>query len=223
MARDATADKASPAEHRDAAYVSIHLAILRDALDRPVERRPHGLGRLCRGATFVDMMRDHIDQNLRCGADRLPLLLSLIDERLGFSIQALRLFDHRLRPIEKIDQRLGRWQRFLNLPELCITETGNVTNEVNEPVVQHVRPCWWRHTNSRNSRMAPGRAPRMKKATTLGVRSRAGAAGDCCAAGFQFGVCRLRVKSDKAQIEQMLSALPPKADIASRRATAGHH
>jgi hypothetical protein len=26
------------------------------------------------------MMRDHIDQNLRCGADRLPLLLSLVDQ-----------------------------------------------------------------------------------------------------------------------------------------------
>ena len=87
------------------------------------------------------MMRDHVDQNLRCGADRLPLLLSFIDERLGFSVQALRLFDNRLRPIEKIDQRLGRWQRLLDLPELCITEAGNVTNEVNEPVVQHVRPC----------------------------------------------------------------------------------
>src|SRR5262249_2015708 len=33
MARDATADKASPAEHRYAAYVSIHPVILRDALD----------------------------------------------------------------------------------------------------------------------------------------------------------------------------------------------
>ena len=77
------------------------------------------------------MMRDHIDQDLRCGADRLPLLLCLIDERLSFSVQALRLFDNRLGPIEKINQRLGRWQRFLNLPELCITETGNMTNEVN--------------------------------------------------------------------------------------------
>ena len=47
------------------------------------------------------------------------------------------LFDNRLRPIEKIDQRLGRWQRSLDLPELCITEAGNVTNEVNEPVLQH--------------------------------------------------------------------------------------
>src|SRR5262249_2650865 len=33
MARDATADKANPAEHRYAAYVSIHPVILRDALD----------------------------------------------------------------------------------------------------------------------------------------------------------------------------------------------
>src|SRR4051794_11302361 len=61
------------------------------------------------GRLRVDMMRDHIDQNLRCGPDRLPLLLSLIDERLSFSVQALRLFDNRLGPIEKIDQRLGRW------------------------------------------------------------------------------------------------------------------
>jgi hypothetical protein len=68
---------------------------------------------------------------LRGGADRLPLFLGLIDERFSFSVQALRLFDHRLGPIEKINQRLGRWQRFLNLPELCIAETRNVTNEVN--------------------------------------------------------------------------------------------
>src|SRR5215813_10618299 len=137
MARDATANKAGPAEHRYAAYFSIHPVILREALDRPVKRRPHCLSRLCRRTTLIDMMRDHIDQNLRCGADRLPLLLSLIDERLGFSIQALRLFDHRLRPIEKIDQRLGRRQRCLDLPELCIAETGNVTNQINEPMLQH--------------------------------------------------------------------------------------
>jgi hypothetical protein len=77
------------------------------------------------------MMRDHIDQNFRCRADRLPLLLSFVDERLSFSIQALRLFDNRLGPIEEINQRLSRWQRFLNLSELCITETGKMTNEVN--------------------------------------------------------------------------------------------
>jgi hypothetical protein len=94
--------------------------------------RPQG-----RGTTLVDMMRDHIDQNLRCGADRLPLLLSLIDERLSFSVQALRLFDNRLGPFEKINQRLRRWQRFLNLSELYISETGKVTNEVNYPVFQH--------------------------------------------------------------------------------------
>src|SRR5262249_21663411 len=82
-------------------------------------------------------MRDHIDQNLRCRADRLPLLLGFVDQRLGFSVQALRVFDNRVCPSEKIDQRLGRWQRSLNLPELCIAETGNVTNEVNEPVLQH--------------------------------------------------------------------------------------
>jgi hypothetical protein len=33
MARDATANKASPAEHRYAAYFSIHPVILREALD----------------------------------------------------------------------------------------------------------------------------------------------------------------------------------------------
>ena len=92
--------------------------------------RPQG-----RGTTLVDMIRDHIDQNLRCGADRLPLLLSLIDERLSFSVQALRLFDNRLGPIEKINQRLR--QRFLNLSGLHISETGKVTNEVNYPVFQH--------------------------------------------------------------------------------------
>jgi hypothetical protein len=36
----------------------------------------------------------------------LPLLLSLIDERLSFSVQGLRLFDNRLGPIEKINQPL---------------------------------------------------------------------------------------------------------------------
>jgi hypothetical protein len=46
----------------------------------------------------VDMMRDHIDQNLRCGADCLPRLLSLIDQRLSFSVQVLRLFNNRLCP-----------------------------------------------------------------------------------------------------------------------------
>src|SRR5262245_55462014 len=137
MARDATANKASPTEHRYAAYFSIHRLILREAPDWPVKCRSHCLSRLCRRTTFVDMMRDHIDQNLRCRADRLPLLLSLIDQRLSFSVQALRLFDNRLCPIKKVNQRLGRWQRFLNFPELCITEPRNVTNEVNEPVLQH--------------------------------------------------------------------------------------
>jgi len=50
----------------------------------------------------------------------------------------LRLFDDRLCLNEKIDQRLARRQRFLNLPKLCIAETGNVTNEVDEPVLQLV-------------------------------------------------------------------------------------
>src|SRR5262249_38993728 len=83
------------------------------------------------------MMRNHIDQNLRCGADRVPLLLRLIDQRLGFTIQALRLFDDRSCSVEKIDHRLGRRQGFLNLFKLCLTKTGNVTDELNEPVLQH--------------------------------------------------------------------------------------
>jgi hypothetical protein len=33
----------------------------------------------------------------------------LLDQRFGFSVQVLRLFDDRLRFIEKIDQRLCRW------------------------------------------------------------------------------------------------------------------
>src|SRR6476620_3861083 len=37
----------------------------------------------------------------------------------------------------------ARQDRFLNLPKLCIAETGNVTNQVHEPVLQHSRPCWW--------------------------------------------------------------------------------
>ena len=89
------------------------------------------------------MMPDNIDQNLRRGADSLPLFHCFIDQRLSFRVQLLRLFDDRLCPIEKIDQRLARRQRFLNLPKLCIAETGNVTNEVNEPVLQHSLPCCW--------------------------------------------------------------------------------
>src|SRR5215831_547089 len=65
-------------------------------------------------------MRNHFDQDLRCRADGLPLLLRLIDQRFGFRIQALRLFDDRLCSIEKIEQRLGRRQGFLNLFELGI-------------------------------------------------------------------------------------------------------
>src|SRR5258708_4864945 len=89
------------------------------------------------------MMPDNIDQNLRGGADSLPLVLCFIDQRFSFCVQLLHLFDDRLCPNEKIDQRLARRQRFLNLPKLCIAETGNVTNEVNEPVLQHSLPCCW--------------------------------------------------------------------------------
>src|SRR6516164_1700893 len=83
------------------------------------------------------MMRNHIDQNLRCGADRLPLLLRLIDQRFGFSVKVLGLFDDRSCSIEKIEQRLARWQGLLNLFKLCLAETGNVADELNDPVFHH--------------------------------------------------------------------------------------
>src|SRR5215471_14531627 len=38
-------------------------------------------------------------------------------------------------------------------------------------------------------------------------------AGDCCAAGSPSSLCRRWVKSGKAQNEQMLSGLPPIADM----------
>jgi hypothetical protein len=83
------------------------------------------------------MVRDHINQNLRCGADSLPLFHGLIDQWLGFDVQAVCLFDDRLCLIEKIDQRPGPWQRFLNLLKLCFAETGRVPDEFNKPVFQH--------------------------------------------------------------------------------------
>ena len=43
------------------------------------------------------MMPDNIDQNLRRGADNLPLFPCLIDQRLSLRVQLLRLFDDRLR------------------------------------------------------------------------------------------------------------------------------
>jgi len=46
-------------------------------------------------------------------------------------------FNDRPCSIEKIDQRLGRWQGFLNLFKLCVAKAGNVTDELNEPVFQH--------------------------------------------------------------------------------------
>jgi hypothetical protein len=39
--------------------------------------------------------------------------------------------------MEKIDQRLGRRQRFLNLSELCVVKAGGVADELNKPVFQH--------------------------------------------------------------------------------------
>jgi hypothetical protein len=94
------------------------------------------------------MMRNHIDQNLRRRADRLPLLLRFIDQRFGFSVQILCLFDDRLCSIEKIDQRLGCWQGFLNLFKLCIAKAGNVADELNEPVFQHFPTSLKQWTNS---------------------------------------------------------------------------
>ena len=75
------------------------------------------------------MMRNQIDQNLRCRTDRLPLFLRLIDQRFGFSVEVLRLFDDRSCFTEKVDQRLGRWQGFLNLFKLWVAEAGNVADE----------------------------------------------------------------------------------------------
>jgi hypothetical protein len=66
--------------------------------------------------------RNHINQNLRCWADSLPLLHRLMDPWFGFNVQAVCLFDDWFCLIEKIDQRPGPWQRFLNLPRLCFAE-----------------------------------------------------------------------------------------------------
>jgi len=41
---------------------------------------------LCRRAAFIDMVRDHINQNLRSGTDSLPLFHGLIDQWLGFNV-----------------------------------------------------------------------------------------------------------------------------------------
>src|SRR5271163_3781603 len=83
------------------------------------------------------MVRDHVNQDLSCGADSLPLFHGLIDQWLGFDVQAVRLFDDWLCLIEKIDQRFGPRQCFLNLPKLCFAETGRVPDEFNKPVFQH--------------------------------------------------------------------------------------
>src|SRR5580692_8469908 len=130
MAHDATADKTSSPKHGYAVHSLIDPRILGDALDRAVERRADRLGGLCRRTAFVDMMSDNIDQNLRRGADSLQLFHCFIDQRFSFYVQLVRLFDDRLCPDEKFDQRLARRQRFLNLPELCVAETGNVTDEI---------------------------------------------------------------------------------------------
>ena len=74
-----------------------------NALDGPVKRRAQCLSGLCRRTASADMVRDQIYQDLRCGADSLPLFHGLIDQWLGFDVQALRLFDNWLCLIEKID------------------------------------------------------------------------------------------------------------------------
>ena len=83
------------------------------------------------------MVRDHINQDLRCGTDSLPLFHGLIDQWLGFNVQAVRLFDDRLPSREDRSERPGPWQCFLNLPKLCFAETGGVPDEFNKPVFQH--------------------------------------------------------------------------------------
>ena len=52
-------------------------------------------------------------------------------------MECLRLFEERLCLNEKIDQRPGRRQGLLNLFQLRIAETGNVTNDFIEQVFQH--------------------------------------------------------------------------------------
>src|SRR5262249_23870298 len=132
-----TANKPSAAKQGYAAHSQIRRIILCDAVDRSIKCGTHGFNGLCWRATSIDMMRNHVDQNLRRGSDRLPLRLSLIDQWCCFSVQALRLFDERSGPLEKIDQRLGRRQRFLDLPQLRVVEAGGVADDLNEPVLPH--------------------------------------------------------------------------------------
>src|SRR5262249_4904302 len=78
----------------------------------------------------------------------------------------------RLCPIEKINQRLGRWQRCLNLSELCIAETGNVTNEVNEPVLQHASTLWVATNSRRLTRPGERQRRRLHAGIVAGEGSR---------------------------------------------------
>ena len=105
LLHDAIAKKASPPKHCYAAHRPIYPMIWRNALDGPIKRRAHCLSGLCRRTAFVDMVRNHINQDLRRGADSLPLFHGLIDQWLGFNVQAVRLFDDRLCLLQKIDQR----------------------------------------------------------------------------------------------------------------------
>jgi len=58
-----------------------------------------------------------------------------IEHRRGFCVQRLRLVDDRCALMKKIDQRLARRQRFRKLPNCGIAQSGSVTNELNEPVL----------------------------------------------------------------------------------------
>src|SRR4029077_1725620 len=69
LAHDATTKKTSPAKHGYTAHFQVRRAIRRDALDGPVKRCTHRFNGLCRRIAFADVMRDHIDQNLRGRAD----------------------------------------------------------------------------------------------------------------------------------------------------------
>src|SRR6516225_5393452 len=46
-------------------------------------------------------------------------------------------------------------------------------------------------------------------------------AGDCCAAGFQFALCRVWVRTDKTHSEHNESALPPKANVGMGQTRSG--
>src|SRR5262245_50262809 len=95
MVHNTTANKTGPAKHGCAPHSAIRRMILWGAPDRSVKRGTHCFSGFCRGAAPLDMMRNYIDQDLRCRANHLPLLLCLIDQRFGFDVEVSRLFDDR--------------------------------------------------------------------------------------------------------------------------------